>query len=156
MCQMVPWESFQCLLSLTYNIELQTSWPGKSVGNPSKTIFSGPSRLPQLQHLHVNYYTRFAPSWIRDIYAPLDTIYRYDINRTIEDSSSFPCLQGFHAEVKCKVTRRNVEGCDSYLLDEDKLVQLVVDRLPAVFGSGGRKETQGWITSIVSDVWRRT
>ena len=152
MCQMIPWESFQGLHTLTYDVSFRTTQPDQLLGaevDPSKTIFSGPSRLPRLQHLRIVHSNRRPFSTVSDICTPLNIIYQHNLNRTIEDSNSFPCLQSFHTEVMCTVVRRS----DASLgLDGDKLGQLVVDHLPAVFGSGGRRETHGWSTSIVPSV----
>ena len=38
------------------------------------------------------------------------------------------------------------------VLDDDQLVQLVVERLPAIFEVGGRKETHRWTASVVPNI----
>jgi len=159
MCQMIPWESFQGLRSLTYDIVFRTAQPTRLLNiefDPSKMIFSGPSRLPRLQHLRVILYNRPAFSSVSNLCAPLDIIYRQNLNSVIEDGASFPSLQSFHTKVKCTTMVKGttmIRRPDTlFTVEEEKLAQLVMDRLPAIFGSGGRKETEGWSTSIVPSI----
>ena len=151
-CQIVPWESFQGLRSLTYRITFSILRPQLLLGgdaDQSTTIFSGPSRLPQLQDLHVVHHNRPSFGSITSVSTPIDIIYLRNLNKSIEDPGSFPCLRTFRAEVKCTVIRTLDEPPP---LDKDKLFQLVVDRLPAVFRSGGRRDTHGWTATIVPNV----
>jgi len=150
MCRMLPWESFQGLRSLSYYIFYRVM-PSERLFNaevdPSALIFAGPSSLPQLQNLHVTYYNRDVLYEANELNMSLDAIYLHNLNRTIEERNSFPSLRNFHTNVTCFVS------CDGELvLEEDELAQLVVDRLPAIFRVGGRKETHGWIASIESVV----
>ena len=152
MSQIIPWESFQRLRSLTYDITFGIMGPNplfEADAHPSKTIFSGPSYLPQLQHLHITHHHRTSFPSIHHIFPIFDAIYLHNLNKTIENPSSFSSLRAFHTEVKGKLIQERRET--SPTLDNGKLAQLVVDRLPAVFGPGGRKETYGWATSIVSN-----
>jgi len=115
--------------------------------DPSALIFAGPSILPQLQDLHVTYYNRTALHEPKELDRSLDAIYLYNLNRTIEGPNAFPALRIFHTEVECVVTSKG-----SLVLDEDQLVRFVVDRLPAIFRVGGRKEAHGWVTSIAATI----
>ena len=150
MCRLIPWGSFQNLRCLTYII-LPRDLPPKELFNgevdSSMLIFTGPSRLPQLQDLRVTYCNDAVFLFSEDHHASLDSIYLYNLNRAIEDPSSFPCLQTFRTEVECVV------HCDAlFKLDEEALAQHVIDRLPAIFGVGGRREAHGWSTTIVPGV----
>jgi len=155
-CQLIPWESFQGLRSLTYHItfglvRFQALLEGEV--DPPKIIFSGPSSLPQLQRLRVIQHYRTPYSGIEDILPILDVIL-HNFNKSIENPGSFPCLRDLYTEVNYRVDRSRRKR--SHTLDNDRLSQIVVDRLPGVFGGGGRKETHGWTTSIVPNVLRVT
>jgi len=150
MCLKVPWQSFQALRSLTYGIynrRLLSREPFNPDDSPG-LIFTGPSCLPNLEDLHVNYCNETSFYDAEELDMSLDAIYRHDLNSTMEDPSSFPSLRNFHARVSCQMS-----GRATFVLDEKKLLQLVLDRLPAIFRKGGRKETNGWVTSIVPFVF---
>ena len=114
---------------------------------PSK-IFSGPSRLPQLQALHITHNCEvFCTN--ATLGATLDVVHLHGLNKAIEDPNSFPCLQVFCASVNCRMTQRRF---GPLVLDDDQLVQLVVERLPAIFEVGGRKEAHRWTASVVPNI----
>jgi len=133
---------------LTYNIFNRAlrsrQLPNGGIG-PAALIFTGPSSLPNLEDLHITYRTRTIFNEAEDLNVYLDAIYLHNINRTIKDSTSFPSLRTFHAE--CTV---RIDG--SLVLDEEKLAQHVMDRLPAIFSVGGRRDSHGWLTSVVATV----
>jgi len=152
-CKDIPWESLQCLRSLTLDISCQGDVPTQLFNadvDPSTLILAGPSHLPHLQNLHLAYYNSTVVRKIEQLYVTLDAICLYNFSRTLQDQSTFPALENFHAEVKC-IIREN----DAHLrMDKIRLVSLIENRLPAIFGEGGRKETHGWKASA-SVVWRR-
>jgi len=147
--QLIPWESFQALRSLSYHISHHL-W---ELSNPevdyqsSTSIFTGPSRLPNLQDLHVTYRNRglFPNEGALDV--ALHPIYFYDLNKTTEDPKAFSSLQTFRIEVMCMLRGRQ-SSC-TQKGDQERLAQIVVDWLPAIFGVGGRKEKCGWTASVV-------
>ena len=146
----MPWESFQALRSLTYDIYNRTPIPRELFNadvNPSTLIFAGPSSLPKLEELNVNYCNANSVYETEDLNMRLDAIYRHNLNRTIENPSSFPSLRTFHTKVTFSVSDKA-----AFVLDEEKLVQHVVNRLPAIFCVGGRRDSRGWVTSIVPTV----
>jgi len=146
-----PWESFQDLRTLAYHISYDVSPRRRFLtfneDDPSVLLFSGPSHLPKLQSLHVTYDNHITLLRKEELDMSLNPIYLHNLNRTIQDPFSFPSLQTFRTEVKCSVS---VVG--SVVLDEETLVQNVMNRLPSVFGVGGRREMFDWIAIIVPTV----
>jgi len=144
LCQAIPWASFQGLRSLSCYVSSQlhpTHRLFNAETDPSRLLFAGPSWLPQLQDLHVTYDVEAVLVFVDSLYEFLDAIYLYDLNRTIEDPNAFPALKTLRTMVKYKA------GLGGALVTgSDEAVQLVVDRLPAVFGKGGRREIRGWVT----------
>ena len=148
--QTIPWESFQDLRCLTYHISYLTRPSKRVLGaevDPSTLLFTGPSRLPSLQELHITHYNRTTLHDVEDLDLCLAAIYQQNLNKTVEDSSSFPSLQTFGIEVKCSVSELG-----SLVLDKEKVAQRVVDQLPAIFGTGGRRETCSWVTNVLPNV----
>jgi len=149
MYQYIPWASFQGLHSFTYHIDDREIVPQRFLDagvNPSasKLILAGPSRLPQLQDLRFTYDRWLQLEELMEVHLWLDAIFRYNLNRTIEDPTTFPSIKAFHVHVECVVSY----GRHSFRLEEDQLIQLLVDRLPAIYGIGGRRERYDWDTSI--------
>ena len=143
-CQTIPWTSFQSLHSLFCSVYYRKP-PAGRLFHPKtdcSTLFlAGPSRLPRLQDLRV---THDAAALFLDkeqLCASLDDIYLHDINRTIENPNAFPSLERFETKFKFAVKRSG-----SLTLKHDEAVQLVMERLSAVFDVGGRRETRGWVT----------
>ena len=128
--------------------------PSKPLSNAevdqnSALIFTGPSRLPRLEDLHITYFSRAIFYGTEGLDAYLDTIYLHNLNRTIEDPNSFPSLRTFQTDVFGGVT---VEVSLLRVLSRENIVARMMDRLPAIFGVGGRRETRGWITSVESSL----
>ena len=148
--QMIPWESFQALRSLTSRISHHIIPPMHEVDHqPSTLIFDGPSRLPNLQDFRVIYKNRQVLNEESLHLALHPVIYFRDLNKAMEDTKSFSNLKTFFMEPFCMLTLGDGPSLHDRDGDSGKLVQMVVDRLPAIFGVGGRKETCGWATSIV-------
>lgn len=150
---MIPWESFQSLRSLTYKISsapLRQRMFLRAEVNSSEAIFSGPSHLPQLQHVRVIHSIRLPFADTTYMHTTLDTLYLRSLNKTVEDPTSFPCLQTFRMELICTVMMRAIDS--PFALHEENFVRLVADRSPIMFGPGGRRKTHGWTTSIVPSV----
>lgn len=145
-CHIIPWASFQNLSSLSCSLFYEKNPPQGLIDaeiNPSKLFLAGPSRLPRLRDFRITYEVGFDLLEIEQLNASLDSIFLYNLDRTIEDSRAFPALQTFQAQVECVLIGGWPLG-----LKDDQVIQLVVDRLPAVFGRGGRRETHDWVTSI--------
>jgi len=144
-CQTIPWTSFQNLRSLFCSIYYR-EYPGEQSYRPttdhSTLLLAGPSRLPRLQDLRVTHDAATAIFLDKEqVCTSLDKIYLHDINRTTENPKAFPALETFETEFKFMAQRSGMLESK-----QDEAVQLVMERLSAVFGVGGRRETHGWVT----------
>ena len=147
----VPWTSFKALRSLTFCINDQGFDPKLlvvAVADASTTFFAGPSRLQQLRHMHFTYKNCVEYEGKEDDYLDLqllDAIYHSSLNRTIaNDPNNFPALKSFYMELVCSVMLRKGLSAPS----QAQIAQLLEDRLPAIYGPGGRRESEGWAMSI--------
>jgi len=148
MCRTIPWESYQGLRSLSLRIVYQTVLSKEALEaeaqDTSPSIFLGPSRLPHLEDLGVSYYNNNICPDEKFTHASLDLVFVHNLNRTIEGPTAFPSLQTLRVAV--------AQSDMVPFLPDEQFVQLVVERLPAVFGVGGRREVHGWNTSVVANV----
>jgi len=148
MCQSIPWSSFQALRSLTCSIfcdDLAQEARINTADTRASSLFlAGPSYLPQLSLLHITYHSEIFLSEPEDLDIYLDAIFFHQLNRTIERRGSFPALQEFDVGLKFVSNPSK--------LQESDLMKRLVEKLPAVFGVGGRRETCGWDTSIKASV----
>ena len=104
-------------------------------------LLSGPSRLPHLSSLQVNFKITATAQEMEEIHPVVKMLYPRVFNRTFADPQSFPTLRTFGTEMELATPIYD-------WFTKKKTIQLVKEELPSVFGSGGREETHGWMATV--------
>jgi len=115
------------------------------IGNSANPLFlSGPSRSKLLKSLHLKYdFVVFFKSEAAIDQALQDLVHGC-LDPTFRHGDSFPSLRNFHFCVRMTDTCAAVKGG----MQKEALTMRVIERLPSVFGAGGRCDVDGWAAHV--------
>jgi len=138
----IPWGSFDLLDSLLLEVTAKyTRKLGSDDNNPSDLFLSGPSRLPHLSSLQINFKITF--SEVGTVQPVIESFYRRAFDKTFAEPQSFLTLRTFRTKIE-------VFTPIPHRYNKQAMVRHIEDQLPSVFGPGGRGETHGWKTAAES------
>ena len=115
-----------------------------STDTTSDLVLAGPSRLPRLSSLEINFNLINIGNAIfhkEDVQPVLKKIYQHSFDRALAEQNCFSSLRVFHTHLKITTST----GAE---IDERETIRNLKEELPSVFGPGGRREMRGLQTAV--------
>jgi len=153
-----PWSSLSVLKKLTVVLVFAESppstrapqadvnhYPGWISCSKSPLYLYGPSRLKFLETLVLKYYFGFRFKTEARVGQTLQELVHDCLDPTFRRGDAFPSLRRFGLGVDTAATSLEVLGDRASI---EWLKMDLLERLPSIFGAGGRCEVDGWVARI--------